>query len=436
VDQLELEKLGIPTVTITTTEFASLARDTAFGQGAEPSFVVVPHPMGMISLAEIRQKAESVFPEILKAATDWQPVVKPTLLAKPAYPAEKLKLKGTVENINAIFLSRGLSLGIPIIPPTPERVREMLKGTSRRPEEVVGRVPPRMGALTIELVATHAVMAGCKPSYMPLLISALEALLDPIANWRGITTTTATSAAMVIVNGPIVKEIGLASGQGAAGKMHHANASIGYAINLALGIVGGSKPPTPDKSTLGGPADFVCWIFGENEDKLPAGWKPFHVDRGFKESDSVVTVMGIYPPVDNIDHWSITPEEHVNWWSHLVTPLLSIGGPCWITQMEQPHIIGLGAEHAQLVAGAGWTKDQFRKALWEKARIPFSAWPKGCPNTDLFLKKFGEVTPDTLVPFTFKPQDLHVIIAGGYGKHSHFFAPFPGCFPVSRMVQK
>ena len=436
MDQLELEKLGIPTVTITTTEFASLARDTAFGQGAEPSFVVVPHPMGMISLAEIRQKAESVFPEILKAATDWQPVVKPTLLAKPAYPAEKLKLKGTVENINAIFLSRGLSLGIPIIPPTPELVGEMLKATSRRPEEVVGRVPPRMGVLTIELVATHAVMAGCKPSYMPLLISALEALLDPIANWRGITTTTATSAAMVIVNGPIVKEIGLASGQGAAGKMHHANASIGYAINLALGIVGGSKPPTPDKSTLGGPADFVCWIFGENEDKLPAGWKPFHVDRGFKESDSVVTVMGIYPPVDNIDHWSITPEEHVNWWSHLVTPLLSIGGPCWITQMEQPHIIGLGAEHAQLVAGAGWTKDQFRKALWEKARIPFSAWPKGCPNTDLFLKKFGKVTPDTLVPFTFKPQDLHVIIAGGYGKHSHFFAPFPGCFPVSRMVQK
>ena len=436
MDQLELEKLGIPTVTITTTEFASLARDTAFGQGAEPSFVVVPHPMGMISLAEIRQKAESVFPEILKAATDWQPVVKPTLLAKPAYPAEKLKLKGTVENINAIFLSRGLSLGIPIIPPTPELVGEMLKATSRRPEEVVGRVPPRMGALTIELVATHAVMAGCKPSYMPLLISALEALLDPIANWRGITTTTATSAAMVIVNGPIVKEIGLASGQGAAGKMHHANASIGYAINLALGIVGGSKPPTPDKSTLGGPADFVCWIFGENEDKLPAGWKPFHVDRGFKESDSVVTVMGIYPPVDNIDHWSITPEEHVNWWSHLVTPLLSIGGPCWITQMEQPHIIGLGAEHAQLVAGAGWTKDQFRKALWEKARIPFSAWPKGCPNTDLFLKKFGKVTPDTLVPFTFKPQDLHVIIAGGYGKHSHFFAPFPGCFPVSRIVQK
>jgi hypothetical protein len=104
--------------------------------------------------------------------------------------------------------------------------------------------------------------------------------------------------------------------------------------------------------------------------------------------------------------------------------------------MEQPHIIGLGPEHAQLVAGAGWTKEQFRKALWEKARIPFSAWPKGCPNTDLFLKKFGEVTSDTLVPLTFKPEDLYVVIAGGYGKHSHFFAPFPGCFPVSKLVRK
>ena len=106
MEQLELEKLGIPTVTIATTEFASLAKDTAFGQGAEPSFVLVPHPMGMISLTEIRKKAEAAFPEILKATTEWKPVVKPTVIAKPAYPAERLKFKGTVENINTIFFSR------------------------------------------------------------------------------------------------------------------------------------------------------------------------------------------------------------------------------------------------------------------------------------------------------------------------------------------
>ncbi len=423
-------------MTIATTEFVDLAGDTALSQGvADGCFVTVPHPMGMIPLADIKEKAEKAFPHILKAATEWKPVDKLPPL-KPVYPAERLELKGTVEDINRHFYASGFSLGLPVIPPTPKGVAAMLKGTNRRPDEVLGMVPPRMGALTVELVAIHAVMAGCKPEYMPVLIAALEGLLDPNANWRGVTTTTATTSFLVIVNGPIVDEIGIASRQGAAGSSHHANASIGYAINLIAEVVGGSRPPSPDKSTLGGPADFVCWIFGENEDALPKGWEPFHVDRGFKRGDNVVTVMGIYPPVDNIDHWSVTPEEHINWWGHLVTPLLSIGGPAWITQMDQPHIVGLGPEHAQLLAGAGWDKYQFRKAFWEKARIPLSAWPKGSPNMDLLVKRFGPVTPETLIPLTFKPEDFLIVIAGGSGKHSHFFPPFPGCFPVSRLVRK
>jgi hypothetical protein len=434
VDQLNLEKMGIPTVTVTTTEFHSLARDTALGQGAaDLSFVVVPHPMGMTPVPEIEKKAENAFPEVLKALTEWRPTAKLPAM-KPTYPAERLKFLGTLRDVNNAFFVTGMSLGLPIIPPVPEQVEKMLKGTSRKPDEILGLVPPRMGALTIELIATHAVMAGCKPEYMPVLIAALEALLDPKANWRGATTTTATTSALIIVNGPVVKEIGIASGQGAAGAGHHANATIGYAINLIGDIVGGSKPPTPDKSVLGGPGDFVCWIFGENEDRLPKGWEPYHVERGFRETDSVVTLMGIYPPVDNIDHWSTTPEEHVNWWAHLVNPLLSIGGPCWVTQMEQPHLVALGPEHAQLLAEAGWTKDRFREALWQKARIPFSAWPKGCPHTEILVKKFGPVTQDTLIPITLKPEDIHIVIAGGAGKHSHFFPPFPGCFPVSKRV--
>ncbi len=423
-------------MTIATTDFIGLAKDTALSEGvADGCFVTVPHPMGMIPGAEIKEKAEKAFPEVLKAATEWKPVAKLPPL-KPVYPAGKLELRGTVEDVNRQFYASAFSLGLPVIPPTPESAAAMLKGTSRKPDELLGMVPPRMGALTVELVAIHAVMAGCKPEYMPVLIAALEGLLDPKANWRGVTTTTATSSFLVIVNGPIVDEIGIAARQGAAGSSHHANASIGYAINLIAEVVGGSRPPSPDKSTLGGPADFVCWIFGENEDALPKGWEPFHVGRGFKRGDSVVTVMGIYPPVDNIDHWSVTPEEHVNWWAHLVTPLLSIGGPAWITQMEQPHIVGLGPEHAQLLAGAGWNKDQFRKAFWEKGRIPLSAWPKGSPNIDLLIKRFGPVTPETLIPITFKPEDFLIVIAGGSGKHSHFFPPFPGCFPVSKLVRK
>ncbi len=428
--------MGIPTVTISSSEFKGLAKDTAVGQGAaDLSFVLVPHPMGMISLEEIRKKADLVFPEILKMATEWKPEAKLPPM-KPVYPAGKLKFKGSVEEINKFFFEKGLSIGLPILPPTSDRVAKILKGTSRKPDELLGMVPPRMGALTVEMVAIHAAMAGCKPEYMPVLIAAFEALLDPRANWRGLTTTTATSSILVIVNGPIIYEIGLASRQGAAGSGHHANASIGYAINLVADIVGGSKPPTPDKSLLGGPGDFVCWIFGENQVAIPAGWDPYHMDRGFKKTDSVVTVMGVYPPVDNIDHWSITPEEHINWWTNLVTPLLSIGGPCWISQMDQPHIIAIGPEHSQLISAGGWTKNQFRKIFWEKARLPFSAWPKGCPNVDLLVKKFGPVSADTPIPITLRPEALHVVIAGGAGKHSHFFPPFPGCFPVSKVVRK
>jgi hypothetical protein len=428
--------MGIPTVTVSSSEFVGLAKDTALGQGAADfSFVVVPHPMGMTPVAEIKRKAEMAFPDILRAATEWKPESKLPPM-KPVYPAERLPLEGTAEEINAWFFKKGFSLGLPVFPPTPESVADLLKGTTRRADELLGMVPPRMGALTIELVAVHAAMAGCKAEYMPILITALEALLDPKANWRGLTTTTATSAALIIVNGPAIYEMGLASRQGAAGSGHHPNASIGYAINLIADIVGGSKSPTPDKSLLGGPADFVCWIFGENQLALPQGWEPYHVDRGFKKTDSTVTVMGVYPPVDNIDHWSVTPEEHISWWAHLVTPMLSIGGPCWITQMEQPHIVALGPEHAQLLAGAGWTKDRFRKAFWEKARIPFSAWPKGCPNVDLLVKKFGPVSENTPIPMTLRPETFHLVIAGGAGKHSHFFAPFPGCFPVTRPLRK
>jgi len=436
VDQLNFERQGIPTVTITTTEFVGLAKDTALSQGvADQCFVVVPHPMGMIPPEEIKKKAEAAFPEILKVATGWQPTAR-LPAAKPSYPAERLTFTGTTAELNGIFSKKGWSLGLPVNPPTPERVAEMLRGTSRPPDGVLGQVPPRMGTLTVEMVAVHAAMAGCRPEYMPLLLAATEAMLDPKANWRGAATTTGTAGALFIVNGPVIKEIGIASGQGAAGKMHHANASIGYAINLIASIVGGSKPPSPDKSTLGAPSDFVCWLFGENEDALPQGWEPLHAALGFRRSDSVVTFMGIYPPIDNIDHWSVTPDEHVNWWAHLVTPLTGIGGPCWVSQMEQVFIIGMGPEHAQLVAGAGWSQERFKKAFWEKVRIPFSAWPKGCPNTEVMIEKIGPVKPDTLIPVTLKPELFQTVIAGGAGKHSHYFAPFPGCFPVSRIVGK
>jgi hypothetical protein len=387
----------------------------------------------MIPSEQVMKRADDAFPEILRAASEWEPTLSASS-AHRAYPAERLLFDGTIHDLNRFFFDKGWSLGLPVEPPTPESVRRVLTGTLLEPSAVIGQVPPRMGTLTVELAAVHAAMAGCKPEYLRVLIAALEALLQPEANWRGAATTTATTAALIIVNGPVVKEIGIASSQGAAGADHYANGAIGYAVNLITDIVGGAKSPSPDKSTLAAPSDFVPWIFGENEEALPDGWEPLHVQRGFARSDSVVTFMATYPPVENIDHWSVTPDEHLRWWSRVVSPLTGVGGPCEVSQMDGSYLIGVGPEHAQLIAGGGWSQADFKKAFWETVRAPLSAWPRGGPQTEGVVQRLGSVTPDTLVPVTVRPEQFFTVIAGGAGKHSHYFAPFPRCLPVSRKV--
>ncbi|MBI2858826.1 MAG: hypothetical protein HYX90_07090 [Chloroflexi bacterium] len=435
MNQIEFETLGVPTVTAVTPIFLELAKAVASAGGVpDISLVTVPHPMGMVPANEVEAKAVGAFPEIIKGLTAGLRPSESTKSTSAAYPAERFQFAGTVPEVNKLFCDKGWSLGIPIIPPVAGDVQTLLNGTSRKAHEVLGKVPPLMATLTVELVAVNAAMAGCKPEYMPLLISAMEALLAPEVNWSLALSTTGTSQSVVIVNGPVVRQIGLATGQGAAGKGYHANAAIGYAINLIAYVVGGSRPPSLDKSTLGSPADYVCWIVGENESRLPAGWQPLHVDRGFKQSDSVVTVMVSYPPVDNIDHWSMSPQEHLRWWSHLINPMLNIGGPCNTAAMEVNPIVALGPEHAQLVASTGWTKEHFRKALWEGARLPLSAWPSGCPDTRTLVDKLGPLTPESMVPITFDPEQILIVLAGGDGKHSHYFPPFPASFAMSRIV--
>ncbi|MFH1124320.1 MAG: UGSC family (seleno)protein, partial [Pseudomonadota bacterium] len=402
-------------------------------QVVDGCFVEVSHPMGMIPQAEIKKKAQETFSDILKMATEWQPLGEAPP-SKNVYPAQRFEFTGAIDDVNKLLFDKGWTLGLPVIPPTADRVEKMLSGTTRKPDELLGRVPPIMGSLTIELVAAHAVMAGCKPEYMPVLIAALDGFLSSNANWRGALSTTGTTQFQVMVNGPIVKEIGLACDQGAAGKAHHPNAAIGYAINLVACAVGGSKPPLTDKSSLGSPGDFVCWVFGENEDKVPPTWEPLHVERGFNPSDSVVTVMCSYPPIDNSDHWSPTPEEHVRHWSHVISPLHTTGGPCRPYTMEQSPIIALGPEHAQLIASAGWSKDNFRKIFWEQVRIPLSAWPSGCAEMEKLVGRLGPLTPESMIPITFKPEQFLIVVAGGEGKHSHYFPHFQGCYPISTLV--
>lgn len=201
--------------------------------------------------------------------------------------ARKLEI-GSLDDPFEFMFDQGFSDGLPLVPPTPERVLRMLDGCNRDPQEVLAQMPPNLADLTIEKVAINAVMAGCKPSYMPVVVAALEAICTEEYNIHGVMATTMGASPVIVVNGPIRHQLEMNMGLGALGQGNRANATIGRAVRLAVRNVGGAKPGGTERSALGNPAKFTM-CFAEWEERHP--WQPLHVERGFDPDDSVVTVF-------------------------------------------------------------------------------------------------------------------------------------------------
>ena len=228
--------MGVPTVTIVTDQFVTLARGTQKSQGlTDMCFVTVPHPIGMLPKEQVDAKVDAAFGDIVKAATQWQPVKEKEAAQESPYPAKTFKFTGTYADVNKLFAKRKWSLSLPIIPPTVDRVREMLKGTKRAPSEVLWVVPPRQGMLTVELVAVLGVMAGAQPEHMPLLLATIDAMKAPEAAWRGTSTTTAPTSPLIVISGPIVEKLKLNPGTGTAGGENPVTNALGYFVNLGGG---------------------------------------------------------------------------------------------------------------------------------------------------------------------------------------------------------
>jgi hypothetical protein len=406
------------------------------------AFVEVPHPMAMISLQEIRAKAEQSFREILRMAAEWKPSeVEKQKREKSTYPAERITFKGTYAALNRMFYERGWSLGLPIIPPTPEAVMAMLKGTSHRPEEVVWVVPPRMGKLTVEVVGALGVMSGCKPKHMPLLLAIVKALSHPDYDWRGSTTTTAPTAPVIIINGPILDELGIAYSTGALGGQQPENIAIGYFINLVGDVVGGAIPPDLDKSTLGSRGDLVALVLGENEKANP--WKQsYAVEHGFKASDNVVTAFSAYPGTNNTDHFSVRGEDLLNTMS-LGVAAVACGFTGCLTRYDKPSTFGnevkyiflfLGPEHADTIYKDFPTKTSVQEYLIRNAVAPYKTYAPGLCKPP---EEFGPYHADTMIPRFTQPESIHIVVTGGSGKQSQIWPTFPTCQrPISVLVER
>ena len=324
---------------------------------------------------------------------------------------ETVRLPDAQEAVDDYFEEQGWSDGLPVVAPTRERVDRLLASTDRPPDHCLGAMPPRHGLATIEALAVNAVMAGCRPEYFPIVVTAVEAMLEPAFNLFAVQSTTHPCAPLVLVNGPAAGELGINARYGAFGPGVRANATIGRAVRLALLNVGGAAPGILDRSTQGQPSKFAFCV-AENEAESP--WEPLHVERGFEVWMSTVTVVGAENPHNINDHVSASAA------GILATLAGSMGdmGSNNAYLYGEP-VLALGPEHAAILAADGHDKASIRGHVFEHARIPTARWRQGG-----MAGAHDRFPDDPASPIIARPEDLIVVVVGGFGRHSSWLPTF------------
>jgi hypothetical protein len=331
------------------------------------------------------------------------------------------------DELEAIFeygMKRGWGDGLPIVPATPERVERMLQFTERSPGDVVGTVAPAYGVATVEKIAINAVMAGCKPAYLPVVIAAVEACCDPTFNLYGIQATTNPVAPMVLVNGPARVELGFNWAGNALGQGNRANATVGRALRLVLINVGGGRPGELDLATVGSPAKYTCCC-AENEDSNP--WEPYHVSKGFRLDQSTVTVFGIQA-FHNIVAIGVQSGREI---LRTLGMAMAAVGTNNMTHGGQVLMI-LGPEHAAAIASTGLTRADTSHFLYEHARIPFGPLP--AESQEVILRRRHNWLNRDSVTIADSPSDVELAVVGGAGNHSVFAPTFGATRSVTRAI--
>lgn len=320
--------------------------------------------------------------------------------------ADRIAIPDDLVEANAFLDEKGWTDGLPVIPPTEERVARMLAGTSRDPSEELGAMPPLWAPATVEQIAINAVMAGCLPEYMPVLIAAVEAVTEPRLNLYALQATTGGPAILLIVNGPIRNQLKINSGPNAFGEGFRANATIGRALRLMLRNIGGAYPGSSCKATLGWPGKFSLCV-AENEEASP--WEPLHVERGFAAASSTVTAL-------SIDSYTRIGEQGSPSAEAILCILVQ-----WMQRPGAPEaVMVICPEHAEMLARAGIDKEKLKRILWARATFSWCDVPE-----DLFAMRVKRrpdlsITRDTIFHIVDKPENIIVMVAGGAGLHSAF----------------
>ena len=303
--------------------------------------------------------------------------------------------------------------GLPVVPPTEERLRAMLGGTRRPADEVVAVLDPLKGEATVEKIAINAVMAGCLPEYLPVLVAAVEAMVAPEFNLYTMQTTTSPVGPMIVLNGPIRRELDVNCGASCMGPGRRSNATIGRAVRLILLNIGGGIPGLIDQATHGQPAKYT-FCYGENEEESP--WEPFHVEQGFAPEQSTVSVFAAHGDADMLDIVTQTGEAMLRSFAQTIN-----GVNLHNTQrpFHAPMVV-FGPEHARIVASAGFSKAEAKRYLYEQSGVPLEHFSPDMQQGRIARwgwAKEGLVRPG---PGAEGREGIRILVAGGVGPHSEY----------------
>jgi hypothetical protein len=401
-DAIAIEEMNKPAVSLVNKDFVIDAGSAASSKGM-PVIRVVPEniPCECSVMEDIEVGVAEVIDDIVSALIKPLTMEEQSPKSKETEKSQRIIFKGNPEEINRFFYQRGWCDGLPIVPPTEERVAEMLTGTDLTSDHLVAKLEPRLGKATVEKIAINAVMAGALPTYMPLLIAGIQALVQPESRYSTMGVSTGSWSPFWIINGPIRNNLRINSGSGALSPGDIANATIGRAMGLIIKNIGGIRKGIEDMGTLGNPGKYSL-VLGENEEESP--WEPLHVEYGFKKGDSTICVS--FPntyvqiqPYGTDDNGILRA---------IVYNLIPgrVGGFSLV----------LAPQNARTLASKGWSKKDVKVFIAEYGRVPAyrlaSYW--ALRHGGLYGEKVPMIDTD-MVPLVRDPNTLRVIVAGGPG---------------------
>lgn len=450
----ELEKRGVATVAWTAKGFVEDAHWSANVYGCpEAPIAEVPYPFTNQDPGRIHAMVDAALPQIIAALTHKQELLgrlpsfkHVTLATEPELVYTAGDLLGCFDEMQTAFIRAGWSDGMPLVPPTRAKVEAMIAASGRKGDEVVGLFEPGFGIGTVEKIAANAVMAGCKPATMPIILAMMECILEPRIGLRGFAMSTGPQAPVVMVSGPMAQEIGMNHGVCALGpgSISQVNVSIGRALRLIMMNVGHSYPGVSDMDTIGSAMKFSACV-AENEAANP--WEPYRVSKGYDRSATTVTVNVPYGVCELFDFQNHDPELLVESFCSAIKNGAQTGSGNWLISSpdatgpmhgERQNLILLCPDHATVFRNAGWSLQRLKEALYNGSRMSFRSLMLAKPRQAFEVAnphmQWLWDYPETEISMFRNSEDFDIFVVGADAGRSLYH--FGGTLSISRQVKR